>query len=266
MSKEVSIELSNETIGKISKLLNMCPTSFKFVPMKFINSSDDGEYVSIETANPLGDTIFSGKVDVSGLGLEIDSCMAVRLPLNKVITNFIFGGNFDRVTVSKSRIVATDDRKEIVVSMFNLEDADVLDLYFTGEEILEEVLNDTGMTDVENIKFKMPNSDVIKELGACVDTLSEYDTVDIKVKTCNNINIAVKDFTDNKIKYQLVIDGELTNPFETVYNEKLINTLYDINKLPYDDIDVILSSIVTIFTIHDTGLIASIALTSKVNL
>ena len=44
-----AIELSKENVQRIASLLDICPTSyFKAVPLKIVNSEDEGMYASIE--------------------------------------------------------------------------------------------------------------------------------------------------------------------------------------------------------------------------
>ena len=73
---ESFVELSKENVQRISNLLDVCPVSyFKAVPLKIVNSEDEGMYASIETVTPTGDMIFSAKVTLDDLDIEINKFM-----------------------------------------------------------------------------------------------------------------------------------------------------------------------------------------------
>lgn len=275
---ESFVELSKENVQRISNLLDVCPVSyFKAVPLKIVNSEDDGMYASIETVTPTGDMIFSAKVTLDDLDIEINKFMAIRLSINKATRDFIFGGKFDKVTVYKNRIVASNANSEIVTMLFNLDKKDIHSFVFDANEMYTNLLEEYGLAETDNIRFSAPNVDSLKELKNCISTLIEYKLVNLKATDSNSIDISISDYNDNKIRYTMALEkGLLTmtsdnEEFEAEYDDKFVDMLNNIvanaqsfaaNDIKYDT-EIIVSNILAVFSVHTNDISAVTVVTSK---
>lgn len=275
---ESFVELSKENVQRISNLLDVCPVSyFKAVPLKIVNSEDEGMYASIETVTPTGDMIFSAKVTLDDLDIEINKFMAIRLSINKATRDFIFGGKFDKVTVYKNRIVASNANSEIVTMLFNLDKKDIHSFVFDANEMYTNLLEEYGLAETDNIRFSAPNVDSLKELKNCISTLIEYKLVNLKATDSNSIDISISDYNDNKIRYTMALEkGLLTmtsdnEEFEAEYDDKFIDMLNNIvanaqsfaaNDIKYDT-EIIVSNILAVFSVHTNDISAVTVVTSK---
>ena len=275
---ESFVELSKENVQRISNLLDVCPVSyFKAVPLKIVNSEDEGMYASIETVTPTGDMIFSAKVTLDDLDIEINKFMAIRLSINKATRDFIFGGKFDKVTVYKNRIVASNANSEIVTMLFNLDKKDIHSFVFDANEMYTNLLEEYGLAETDNIRFSAPNVDNLKELKNCISTLIEYKLVNLKATDSNSIDISISDYNDNKIRYTMALEkGLLTmtsdnEEFEAEYDDKFIDMLNNIvanaqsfaaNDIKYDT-EIIVSNILAVFSVHTNDISAVTVVTSK---
>lgn len=275
---ESFVELSKENVQRISNLLDVCPVSyFKAVPLKIVNSEDEGMYASIETVTPTGDMIFSAKVTLDDLDIEINKFMAIRLSINKATRDFIFGGKFDKVTVYKNRIVASNANSEIVTMLFNLDKKDIHSFVFDANEMYTNLLEEYGLAETDNIRFSAPNVDNLKELKNCISTLIEYKLVNLKATDSNSIDISISDYNDNKIRYTMALEkGLLTmtsdnEEFEAEYDDKFVDMLNNIvanaqsfaaNDIKYDT-EIIVSNILAVFSVHTNDISAVTVVTSK---
>ena len=275
---ESFVELSKENVQRISNLLDVCPVSyFKAVPLKIVNSEDEGMYASIETVTPTGDMIFSAKVTLDDLDIEINKFMAIRLSINKATRDFIFGGKFDKVTVYKNRIVASNANSEIVTMLFNLDKKDIHSFVFDANEMYTNLLEEYGLAETDNIRFSAPNVDNLKELKNCISTLIEYKLVNLKATDSNLIDISISDYNDNKIRYTMALEkGLLTmtsdnEEFEAEYDDKFVDMLNNIvanaqsfaaNDIKYDT-EIIVSNILAVFSVHTNDISAVTVVTSK---
>lgn len=275
---ESFVELSKENVQRISNLLDVCPVSyFKAVPLKIVNSEDEGMYASIETVTPTGDMIFSAKVTLDDLDIEINKFMAIRLSINKATRDFIFGGKFDKVTVYKNRIVASNANSEIVTMLFNLDKKDIHSFVFDANEMYTNLLEEYGLAETDNIRFSAPNVDSLKELKNCISTLIEYKLVNLKATDSNSIDISISDYNDNKIRYTMALEkGLLTmtsdnEEFEAEYDDKFVDMLNNIvanaqsfaaNDIKYDT-EIIVSNILAVFSVHTNDISAVTVVTSK---
>lgn len=280
---ETYIELGKESIAKIRKLLELCPEGyFKAVPFKLVNSSEEGKYASIETISPTGDLIFSAKVDIDELSIPEDSFLAIRLPLNKVIKDFIFAeGKFDTVTISKTTIIATNANSEIVNMLFTLDKKDIHSFLFDIDDMYKNLLVEYNVEEADNIRFDAPDVDKLRELKNCISALLEYKTVYIHVDNGDCIDIQIKDYNDNKIKYSLEVNGMLdicdeTNADKTLdvlYDDKFIymlnslvsniNYLKDVEGGANIQSDVIVSNYMSIFSVKSDDITALTVISSK---
>lgn len=275
---ESFVELSKENVQRISNLLDVCPVSyFKAVPLKIVNSEDEGMYASIETVTPTGDMIFSAKVTLDDLDIEINKFMAIRLSINKATRDFIFGGKFDKVIVYKNRIVASNANSEIVTMLFNLDKKDIHSFVFDANEMYTNLLEEYGLAETDNIRFSAPNVDNLKELKNCISTLIEYKLVNLKATDSNSIDISISDYNDNKIRYTMALEkGLLTmtsdnEEFEAEYDDKFVDMLNNIvanaqsfaaNDIKYDT-EIIVSNILAVFSVHTNDISAVTVVTSK---
>lgn len=272
------VELSKENVQRIASLLDICPTSyFKAVPLKIVNSEDEGMYASIETVTPTGDMIFSAKVNLVDLDIALNTFMAIRLSINKATRDFIFGGKFDKVKIFKNRIIASNSNSEIVTMLFNLDKKDIHSFVFDVNEMYNNLLEEYNLTETDNIRFSAPSVDKLKELKNCISTLIEYKIVDLKATDSNSIDISISDYNDNKIRYTMDLEkGLLTltensETFEAEYDDKFVDILNNIvsnaqnfvaNDIKYDT-DIIVSNVLAVFSINTGDISAVTVVTSK---
>lgn len=255
---ETFITLTTNNIDSIGKLLSFCPDSFNQVPLKLFKTQE-GSFASIETIDINGDIVFSGKVSLEDIDLDIDTGMVIRLPINKTITNVIFGSKFESMMINKSKILVKTENRKLSIALYQMVDEEVLEFPYEGIELLELAKENNNLDSYSYINVSY-NQNLFKEYLDCVDTLNSplfFNFSGITDKLiCKSEDNAGNDF-------EFIFNGSLVgNNFDVKYDSKLNSILNKLLRSKYE-FDMIISDIMAVFTVRIEDSIITIALTAQ---
>ena len=257
----MKISLNKENVQKIKQLLILCPSNFSFIPLKLYKDAEGNEFVSVETISINGDIVFSGRVSISDslTDLEAGTGMIVRLPLTKPVVHTIFGGNFETVEISKTKIYAKDSRKKLDIALYKLEDGEQTEFPFESKELFELVKE---MNHVEELPFISLDLEAIdlKDIISGFAIINDATNIEVK-NNKKGLNFKVEDFSGNSFNYSLNTDvsDEFDCKFDTNFI-KLLGTAFR-NKELYST-EFLFSPLIFSTTLKNNDLIVTIATTA----
>lgn len=259
----MKIVLGN-SIGAVNTLLNMCPNSFSYVPLKFYKDDDGTNYASIETIDVNGDVVFSGKVQIDETGLEAGSGMVVKLPLNRTVINTIFGGKFTNVVIEKTHILASTESKKLSFALFQMNNNDVLEFPTNNKELLQMAVESNNLKSCSFAEISL-NKETIKDFIDCANIISNIETLSVEV-VGQNINVTgIDNAGGNSFEYTFSpVNIEADKDFTCKFDYNLIDVLSKVSKIANDnEVSCIFSEILAIFYIKNDNLEVSLAVTAQ---
>lgn len=255
----MKIVLNSDNVKRVRELISLCPDVFSYVPFKIFNDTDGKTFASIEMLSLNGDIVFSGKVELEDVGLEAETGMVVRLPLNKTIINNIFSEAYESVEIDKTKIRVKDSKRKLSLSLFELDDTEIMEFPYTNEEIFE-LVNEKNDTVVAGKGIVNLDSTEIKEFLGCFDILSNPDNVIINMAD-NVLHFSSEDFTGNSFEYKIPSEIE-SEPFSSKYDNNLIKVFNNISKFKEYEFNTIFSPLIVAVSIKDKNLMTTIAVTA----
>lgn len=255
---ETFITLTTNNIDSIGKLLSFCPDSFNQVPLKLFKTQD-GSFASIETIDINGDIVFSGKVELEDIDLDIDTGMIIRLPINKTITNVIFNGKFESMKINKSKILVQTENRKLSIALYQMVDEDVMEFPYDGIELLDLAKENNNLDSYSYVRVSY-NPELDKEYLDCTDMLNSPTFFNFSGITdkliCKSEDDAGNDF-------EFVFNGTLFgSKFDVKYDSKFNSILNKLLRSKYE-FDMIVSDIMAVFTVRIGDSIITTALTAQ---
>lgn len=254
----MKIKLDSNSIEKIKNLLQLCPSSFNYVPLKLFKINDIS-YVSIETISINGDIVFSGRTEISNIDIDNDTGMLVRLPINKTIINNIFNPEFENIEIDKSKITVKDKRRKLSVALYQMSEDEVMEFPYTNTEIFDMVKEKNDMEDVANVKMTITLDD-IKMVNNSLSILSRPEFININ-NVKGTLKFSSEDYAGNTFECSIDCDKN-SKSFEGKYDMNLIEIFNIISKVKDVEYNVIFSPLITAFTLEESDMIVTIALTA----
>lgn len=255
MSKD-NIILSNENVEKFKKLITFIPDSFGNVPLKILKTEDGICKASIETLDAGGNIAFSGNIILDNISeLENGTMMVIRFPINKSVLNTIFNNNYDTIEINKTRILGKSKNKKLSVTMYQLQEKDIIELPDTNIEMFNLVTVNNSDIDSENYFTFNFSSEAIREFLDCINVLSPSDQDDLRFNFISdkngNIIINAEDFLKNSFEYNL---EQKCNNINAKYDNTLIKVLNKLNRFKDFDINMLISNPIIAFSLFDDEL------------
>lgn len=255
----MKIILNSNNVKKIHDLIILCPDVFSYVPFKIFKDTDEKTFASIEMLSLNGDIVFSGKTEIEDVGLEKETGMVVRLPLNKTIINNVFSDNYEIVEIDKTKIRVKDSKRKISLALFELDDSEIMEFPYTNEEIFD-LVNEKNDTEIVGKGIVNLSSDEIKELLNCFGILSNPENININMVN-NVLHFNSEDYTGNSFEYK--IPSEIASePFVSKYDNNLIKVLNNISKFKCYEFNVIFSPLIVAVSIKENNMTVTIAVTA----
>jgi hypothetical protein len=257
----MKIVIEKDSIAKINMLLNLCPDTFPFVPLKFYIDFDNGNsYASIETVDINGDVIFSGRVTIDPLELQPGTGMVVRLPMNKTIINTIFGSAFDKLEISKNKINAKAKNKNISVAMYQLSEDDILEFPYDNISIFNLAVQENKLGTVEYCKFEVEPKE-LRDLLDCIDILSSPEFVIFSADSGGKLSVGCDDHSGNEVEYEF--ETISNSDFLAKYDMNLVKIMNKVSRTKDFKVDVLISNILAAFTLEKDDSQITIAVTAQ---
>lgn len=254
------ITLKDKNIERVHNLIEMCPDTFKYAPLKFYKDNDNNSFASVETVNINCDIIFSGVTTIDELPFEPGTGTVVKLPLNKTVLNNFFKQTSSIVNLSKEHIELEDKKKHLKISLFRINEEDILEFPYTGKEIFDIVQKDNSQENVNFTEVELDKNDVADFLH-CVDVLSEPDIFTINVKN-ESIVIEASDSFGSSFKYTFNINTG--QKFKVKFDSSLIKIFSKVSKYYSDySIKILISELMIGFTLEKEGSTVALALTAQ---
>jgi len=254
------ITLKNEDIKRVYDLIEMCPDMFKHVPLKFYKDSDGNSFASVETVNINCDIIFSGVTVVNELILEPGTGTVVKLPLNKTVLNSFFKQTDSVINLSKQHIELKDKKKHLKISLFRINEEDILEFPYTGKEIFDIIRKDNNQENSNFVEVELDKND-ISDFLCCVDVLSEVNIFTVSVKN-ESIDIESSDSFGNSFKY--VFDVSTGQEFKVKFDSSLVKLFSKVSKYYADySVKILISELMIAFTLEREGSTVVLALTAQ---
>lgn len=257
-----NLVLKKHDIAVVKDLLSLCPDSFSFVPLR-LYKNEEGSFVSIETVDLTGSVIFSGNVFIDDLDLEMNTCLVVRLPLNKNVVNTIFGSDFDEIKINKNRILAQNDQIKLTFSLFNISDSDVLEFPSNNEDLYKTVREENNLSEKDdNYHSFIVNTDYLKNLTNYISLLSNLETITFFSKN-GELMVSGEDYSLNKFEFRF--ETKDVPEFMSVYDISIVNIINKIIKFKDEHtyVNILVSNIMIAFMIYRDGIETTIAMAAK---
>ena len=200
-----SITINKNDITKISTLVNMCPETFVYVPLKITKDDNGDSYASIQTLDVNASVVFGGKIKLDGIKeMSPGEQMVIRLPLFKQITNTIFNGDFDKLTVNSQKIIAEDDNRQLSILLYESgsEEANTsMVIPFTSEELLATMLDTLGLDSIDKTTLKF-DAVKVKSMLDCMSILMNPETITFTADSGHFV-MSSEDIVKNSVRYSL---------------------------------------------------------------
>lgn len=256
----MKINLKSEGISQVNKLLSICPDTFSFVPLKFYKDSAGDSFASIETVDINGDIVFSGRVCIAEqFDFQPESGMVVRVPMNRTVINTIFGSNFDSLEISKNKINAKTGKKKLTIAMYQMNDDDILEFPYTNTELFNMAVEENKLGSIEYCNFDIDVKE-IKEFLDCVDVLSSPEFLIFSAED-SKLSAGCTDYSGNEFEYEF--DQVINSDFLAKYDMNLVKVMSKLSKFKEYSTNMLVSSLLTAFTMKDDNSLITIAVTAQ---
>jgi molybdopterin-binding protein len=253
----MAINLTSNSISSINTLINMCPNTFTFVPLKIYKDENGNSFASIETMDVDASVIFSGKVKLDSIEeLDVNTGIVIRLPVSKAITSIMFNSAFNNLDVSKTRIIAKGENKKITVALYEIDETNLLEFPYTNIELFKMAMKQNKLELPVYEQFAISIKD-IQEIRDCLEILTSPTDMYF-ISNGKNIQVSCSDNSGNNIEYKL--DTESNSRFTAKFDISIKNIMTSLIKYKDFDIDLLLCESLAAITIKNDNVVATIGI------
>ena len=253
------IKLNQTSIENVRTLLLHVPDEFAFVALKFVKTETE-VYAAIENVDINGTLLFSSKINLEFKDVELDiDIMHIRIPINKLILSTIFSNRFEYLIITEEKIVAQNESSTLSIALLEVDTDSLIDLPHNSLELYQMTAETNGQNSNEYIFTTFTLND-LQSFISCFDVLSEIETVKFDYSN-KKLKMSASDYAGNSFVHKLNLNESIPiNKLKVEYNSVLYSLLSKLNKLKYDNIEVLISTLCIAFTVKSDNLIATYAL------
>ena len=262
----MGIILNEENISRINTLLNICPESFSYAPLKIHHDDDGSQIASIQMSDINASVIYGAKTKLEPIEkFADDDELEVKLSMSRNTVNALFNSNFTYLDLSKSKIVGKGDNRKISIALYEVINENVFvkkPIPFNNVDILPTTLGAQKAAEVPQILAEIDNNE-IRDMLDCMSVLNNPEAV-IFTSNGNEVIVTSEDLAKNSIEYKLNMSGPIFSSKYIIASDKVPTSIIKIFRkiMKYDTYKttILLSELMTAFTITGDNFVATIGI------